>query len=326
MNRKEIADNQQSEMLDFQIKGDKKNSSGLTLKALIAFIILAILLIFGVPLIVNVLYKFDAPFEFLASEWTSGDCLAYISSAFSLIATGILGVLTYKLSLDSQRTNERLSEVNLYYQKISSQKMFPLIGIKNVSTEKVETIPNSSLEIQKLPQKDLFIKHSFRSGTSPWEAGILVNVDVDLNNTEADVYKKDISFELYNCSEAVIRHIAVDDIEICGYDSDSKYLGLGHCKNAIKGGGIACLLSEQESTKITASVYFYSKSAAEFFDNLLGGMAITFYVTNTTITGIKFKEFFQIEITNDGISKVLYGDRSYTEVNNNGQTEDAHAE
>lgn len=304
-------DIQQSEMLDFQIKGDKKNSGELTLKALIALIALTIILIiFVVPLIVNVLYKFEAPFEFLSSEWAAGDCLAYISSAFSLIATGILGVLTYKLSLDSQKTNERLNEMNLYYQKISLQKMFPLIGVKNLKTDKTETISNSSLEIQKLPQKGLFKKHSFRSGTSPWEEGILVNVDVDLNNTETDVYKKDISFELYNCSEAVIRHVAIDDIEIWGYDSDTK--NLGHCKNAFTGGGVVCLLSEQDSIKATVSVYFYNKSAAEFYDSF-GGIAITFYVTNTTITGIKHKEFFQVQITNDGSSKVLYGDRSYNE-------------
>ena len=322
MNKKEITDNRQSEMLDFQIKGDKKNSGGLTLKALIALAIM--LIIFGVPLIVNTLYKYDAPFEFMASEWTPGDCLAYISSAFSLLATGILGVLTYKLSLDSQKTNERLSEVNLYYQKISLQKMFPLIGVKNIKTENTIIISNSTLEIEQVPQKGLFQKYSFRSGSSPWEEGVLVNVDVDPNETEHCVYKKNISFEIYNCSEAVIRHIAIDDIEICGYDSDSKHLG--HCKNVVNGGGLACLLSEQESVKITASIYFCSQSAAQFFDNFLGGMSIIFYVTNTTITGIGYKEFFQIRITNDGALKVQYGDRSYTEVNNNGQTENAHAE
>lgn len=306
-------DTQQSERLGFQIKGDKKNSSGLTLKVLIVFIALTIMLIFGVPLIVNTLYKYGAPFEFMPPEWTPGDCLAYISSAFSLIATGILGVLTYKLSLDSQKTNERLSEANLYYQKISSQKMFPLIGIKNVKTERIETIPNASHKMRYLTQKGLFCKYSFQSGTSPWEEGILVNVDVDLDETEHCVYKKNISFEIYNCSEAVIRHIAIDDIEICRYDSDSK-----HCKNVVNGGGLACLLSERESVKMTASIYFCSESAEEFFGHSWSSMSIIFYVTNTTITGIGYKEFFQIRIANDGNLNIQYGDRSYAEVNNNG--------
>ena len=49
--------------------------------------------IFGIPLIIHILFKFDTKIFFLQAEWTAGDLLEYHGAILSFIGTVVLGAL-----------------------------------------------------------------------------------------------------------------------------------------------------------------------------------------------------------------------------------------
>ena len=49
--------------------------------------------LFGIPFLINILYKFDIGFEILRAEWSAGDALSYYGAILSFIGTVGLGAL-----------------------------------------------------------------------------------------------------------------------------------------------------------------------------------------------------------------------------------------
>lgn len=58
---------------------------------IICFVIVVALL--GVPLVINILFKYDFHINIFQAEWTAGDALEYYGAVLSFLGTVILGVL-----------------------------------------------------------------------------------------------------------------------------------------------------------------------------------------------------------------------------------------
>ena len=63
-------------------------------KIIFSFICIAILfMLFGVPFLINLLYKVDATVDIFAAEWSAGEALSYYGAILSFIGTVVLGAL-----------------------------------------------------------------------------------------------------------------------------------------------------------------------------------------------------------------------------------------
>lgn len=246
------------------------------------------LIAFSIPLlVVHILYKVDFGIKWLQSNWSAGELLTYIAGFEALLGTVILGIITVKQN-----------ESNLYLQKITAQKMFPVIAISNPSSYRTTTCKTY---VHDFPKKQHFNK-GILSNTTENKQIIKTNVDVEGNTPE---FVKAISFQIINKSEAVIRHISVDDICIDGYQGKTEPV---YCKNRTTGSGISCLLGAEDVIEVQTQLFFDNQEYEQLWDNRLGGISITFFVTNTTITGIQFHEFIQMRLTNEGYSNIKYGE------------------
>lgn len=59
--------------------------------ALICVVIL--LLLMGVPFVINILFKINATTDILVAEWSAGDALGYYGAILSFLGTVVLGAL-----------------------------------------------------------------------------------------------------------------------------------------------------------------------------------------------------------------------------------------
>ena len=59
--------------------------------ALICVVIL--LLLMGVPFVINILFKINATTDILVAEWSAGDALRYYGAILSFLGTVVLGAL-----------------------------------------------------------------------------------------------------------------------------------------------------------------------------------------------------------------------------------------
>ena len=75
-------------------------------KKLIAFTIFMV--IFGVPLIIHILFKLHPNVDFFVAEWTAGELLSYYGSILAFLGTVILGALSlYQNQIIKQESDKR---------------------------------------------------------------------------------------------------------------------------------------------------------------------------------------------------------------------------
>lgn len=241
--------------------------------------------------------------------------------------TTFLAIVSLWQNENANRINRNLSEKNLYYQKVASQKLFPIIHVENISSKKCEGVPSFGLEYHCPSKCNVFDRYSMCRNSTDWEEILAINLDIDdpcnLSDDSDKIYKKSIHLCFCNSSEAVIRHILIDDIVINGYKDK---VPTKHCKNITPGDGFAYFLGPNESFPLTVDIYFKNDLVQKLYDFIAGGIEMTLYLTNTTITGIQQKQHVVIRIAGNNYVKVSYGDRIYTEETNNGQAENADAE
>ena len=53
------------------------------------------MVIFGVPLIIHILFKLHPNIDFFVAEWTAGELLSYYGSILAFLGTVILGAYPY---------------------------------------------------------------------------------------------------------------------------------------------------------------------------------------------------------------------------------------
>lgn len=249
--------------------------------------------------------------------------------------TTLLAMVSLWQNENANRINKSLSEENLYYQKVTSQRLFPFVRLENVSTANCKKI--SSIELKHMCPEEActFDRYSIDGNSPVREEFLAINLDIDgiednknngkqtIQYSNGDAYKKSIQLNICNSSETVIRHILVDDVVVIGYKN--KY-PTRHCRNKILGNGFSYLLGPGERFQLTIDLFFINDSIRNLYDSIVGGVGIVLYITNTTITGIKQNEKISMHIRGERNLKVTYGDVIYTEESQNGQAENAHAE
>ena len=72
------------------------------------------LIIFGVPLIIHILFKIEAPNSFFVAEWSAGELLSYYGSILAFIGTVVLGILAlyqnHIIKIEADRRTEILEQ------------------------------------------------------------------------------------------------------------------------------------------------------------------------------------------------------------------------
>lgn len=217
----------------------------------------------------------------------------------SYFGTAILGAIAVWQNINAQKTNERLTKENNNLQKIISQKTLPVVKAESISTRLTLKAVKTSTE------KGTFsICTTYTEGKTENTAK---KVDVNIDATQDPIFQKSVSFTIKNISDAFVRHIGIDHIEIKGYKESFNSI---ICQNGIKGGGFSDLLLPNDAVKITITFYTSDKQKVKLWDDKLGGIGFTLYLTNTTINGFQFQEFISIDINNNGYRKVSYGEKT----------------
>ena len=263
-------------------------------------------LIFAVPLIVvHILFKSTATHGWLVATWSAGDLLGYIAGFVSLLGTVFLGLITVHLTDQANETNERLGKENINLQKIMAQKLMPILRLEFAHIFKSTIVKHTP---PHFPQKAEFMRTCTYSGnmSSSGCHKIYVNIDVGTENNDP-IYVKQINFRLVNISDTIIRHISLDHIQIVGYENRTEPV---LCQNEAIGDGIPTLITTDESVDLMLIVYTSSEEWASVWDDSSGGLALTLYVTNTSISGIQFHEYINVHATDNNYVKISYGERT----------------
>ena len=111
----------------------------------IACLVILILLI-GIPFVINLLFKINSNICFLQAEWSAGDALGYYGAVLSFLGTVVLGALAlyqnHMIKLDSDNKSALLEEKErlenmpkFYFQLRSASGYCGKLGlvIKNIS-------------------------------------------------------------------------------------------------------------------------------------------------------------------------------------------------
>lgn len=262
--------------------------------------------VFAAPLVVvHVLFKSSAIHSWFVATWSAGDLLGYIAGFASLLGTVFLGLITVYLTDQANETSERLGKENINLQKIMAQKLMPILRLEFAHIFKSTVINHTP---SHFPQKAEFMRTCTCSGNMSSSVchKIYVNIDVGTENRDP-VYVKQINFRLVNISDTIIRHISLDHIQIVGYENRAEPV---LCQNEATGDGIPTLITTDESVDVMLIAYTNSEERASVWDDSSGGLALTLYVTNTSISGIQFHEYINVHATDGNYVKISYGERT----------------
>ena len=95
-------------------------------------IISSIILIFGVPLIIHVLFKIHAGIPFLEAEWSAGEMLGYYGSILSFIGTVVLGALAlYQNRLIKEEADKRA----LILEQREHERSMPRFTVESMGSQ-----------------------------------------------------------------------------------------------------------------------------------------------------------------------------------------------
>lgn len=263
-------------------------------------------LVFAVPLVVvHILFKSPAIHGWFVAVWSAGDLLGYIAGFASLLGTVFLGLITVYFADQANEINERLGKENNNMQKIMAQKMLPVLRLESARTYNSAIVKTKPTNFPKNTEFLRVIAHNENEPNIVHQK-VYVNIDVDTGD-DTPLYVKQVSFKLVNISDTIFRHISLDHIEISGFKGKTEPV---LCKNQAIGDGISALITTNEGVDVAVIVYTKNGELVDLWDNILGGLAFTLYVTNTSINGIQFQEYIDIRVANNNYVKISYGEKT----------------
>ena len=264
------------------------------------------ILVFIVPLIVvHILFKSTAIHSWFIAKWSAGDLLGYIAGFASLLGTVFLGLITVYFADQANEINERLGKENNDMQKIMAQKMLPVLRLESARTYNSAIVKTKPTNFPKSTEFLRVIAHNENEPNIVHQK-VYVNIDVDTGD-DTPLYVKQVSFKLVNISDTIFRHISLDHIEISGFKGKTEPV---LCKNQTTGDGISELITTNEGVDVAVIVYTKNGELVDLWDNILGGLAFTLYVTNTSINGIQFQEYIDIRVADNNYVKISYGEKT----------------
>ena len=263
-------------------------------------------LVFIVPLIVvHILFKSTAIHSWFVATWSAGDLLGYIAGFASLLGTVFLGLITVYFADQANEINERLGKENNDMQKIMAQKMLPVLRLESARTYNSAIVKTKPTNFPKSTEFLRVIAHNENEPNIVHQK-VYVNIDVDTGD-DTPLYVKQVNFKLVNISDTIFRHISLDHIEISGFKGKTEPV---LCKNQATGDGISALITTNEGVDVAVIVYTKNGELVDLWDNILGGLAFTLYVTNTSINGIQFQEYIDIRVADNNYVKISYGEKT----------------
>jgi hypothetical protein len=263
-------------------------------------------LVFIVPLIVvHILFKSTAIYSWFVATWSAGDLLGYIAGFASLLGTVFLGLITVYFADQANEINGRLGKENNDMQKIMAQKMLPVLRLESARTYNSAIVKTKPTNFPKSTEFLRVIAHNENEPNIVHQK-VYVNIDVDTGD-DTPLYVKQVNFKLVNISDTIFRHISLDHIEISGFKGKTEPV---LCKNQTTGDGISALITTNEGVDVAVIVYTKNGELVDLWDNILGGLAFTLYVTNTSINGIQFQEYIDIRVADNNYVKISYGEKT----------------
>ena len=190
-------------------------------------------------------------------------------------------------------------------QKIMAQKMLPVLRLESARTYNSAIVKTKPTNFPKSTEFLRVIAHNENKPNIVHQK-VYVNIDVDTGD-DTPLYVKQVSFKLVNISDTIFRHISLDHIEISGFKGKTEPV---LCKNQAIGDGISALITTNEGVDVAVIVYTKNGELVDLWDNILGGLAFTLYVTNTSINDIQFQEYIDIRVANNNYVKISYGEKT----------------
>ena len=248
---------------------------------------------------VNGLFKLEAPCHWLEAEWTAGEILTFIASVIIFIGTYILGVHTSESSNKYQEIANKLSEDNNRLQKIIAQKSLPVFMVTDAKT--VFTMDCDFIDPSILNKKQSF---TIVGNYSHEESSIKVYINVDVDNEKCFV--KQMILHIENISEVPIRHLAIEKIVINGFKD---HFDMIECKNELDPkAGRSLAIRPMQTLQINVNVFYGNKDYEKVWENNLGGLTLTLFIENTSLSGEKFQQNICVCASNNGLWDTKYGD------------------
>ena len=99
-------------------------------KVIIIVILSALIIIFGIPVIINVCFKIPAPCNMLEPEWEASDVLAYYGGILGFLGTASLSVLALYQNYEIKKESDAKQAL---LEKMAHEKDMPLFRVENLT-------------------------------------------------------------------------------------------------------------------------------------------------------------------------------------------------
>ena len=265
---------------------------------------LIINVLFFLPLIlVHILFKWDSGTGWLSAEWSAGDVLAYIAGFEAFIGTTVLGFVTVYQSEKANQQNERLSKENNFLQRISVQRLLPLVSVESISIEK------SSITTRLYSQDKASTVEVADTVTSDKRETHLRTYLPRLGN-RIDRYRKRVKLTIKNISDSAICQISVDRIEFSGFKYQDEIVNKTCCIGTENAKYISWLLLPEKSLEITVDIFFDNELYKKFWEfediSSIGDFDMCLCITNKSLSGIECVEKIYINKAVNFKERVMY--------------------
>lgn len=270
--------------------------------------------IFFLPLIlVYIFSKLNSHIGWLSAEFTAGDVLAYIAGFEAFIGTIVLGFITVCQSEKASRENERLSRENNFLQRISVQRLLPLVSVKSI------VIENSAITT-KLYSQDKASTVEVADTVTPKKRETHIITYLPRLGNQIDRYYKTVELTIKNISDSAIGQISVDRIEFSGFKYQNEIIDKTYCIGTENAKYISWLLLPEDSLEIKVEILFDNILYMKFWEyedsSFVGDFDMCLYITNRSLSGIECKEKIYINKAVGFKERVMY--KAYEEDFNNG--------
>lgn len=274
---------------------------------------LGCIVMFLLPLIlVHIFFKWNSGIGWLSAEWSAGDVLAYIAGFESFVGTIVLGFVTVYQSEKASRENERLSRENNFLQRISVQRLLPLVSVESIVVER-------SCITAKLYSQDKASTVEVADTVTPEKRETHLRTYLPRLGSQIDRYYKTVKLTIKNISESAIRQISVDRIEFSGFKNQDEIVNKVCCIGTENAKYISWLLLPENSLEMTVNIFFDNELYKKFWESeditSIGNFDMCLYITNKSLSGIECAEKIYINKAVGFKERVMY--KAYEEDINN---------
>lgn len=266
-------------------------------------LIVCIVMFFLPPVLVHVLFKWNSGIDWLSAEWSAGDILAYIAGFEAFIGTIVLGFVTVYQSGKASRENERLSSENNFLQRISVQRLLPLVSVESITIER-------SCITTKLYSQDKASTVEVADTVTPEKRETHLRTYLPRLGSQMDRYYKAVKLTIKNISDSAIRQISVERIEFSGFKYQDEIVNKVCCIGTANAKYISWLLLPEKSLEITVDIFFDNELYKKFWEfedtTSIGSFDMCLYITNKSLSGIECAEKIYINKAVGFKERVMY--------------------